>query len=136
MTLSRRRYLQLMAASGLTQTAGCQGESDSPRADILAGPEGRLVFTPEQLEFPVGETVRWFFASAGHNIACRPEHSDLVELPEGAEPFSTYDPNESPRSLIPKGKSFTHTFDVQGAYTYACIPHEGAGMIGQLLVTA
>ncbi len=127
-----------MAASGLTQTAGCQGGSDSARAspDILAGPEGRLVFAPEQFELTVGETARWFFASAGHNLSCRPKHSDLVDLPDRAQPFSTYDSDESPRTITPNGESFTHTFQIPGAYTYVCIPHEDAGMTGQLLVTA
>lgn len=136
MGVSRRRFLRLLAGSELIHVAGCLdgSETDRASADIIAGPEGRLVFDPERLELSVGETVQWFFASSGHNVSGRPQHSDLVELPTGAEPFASYNETASSRAIVQKGQSFTHTFDVPGSYTYVCIPHAAAGMTGQLIV--
>jgi plastocyanin len=83
----------------------------------------------------VGETVTWGFASAGHNYSGRPEDSDEVALPTDADPFSSYGPDESPeRSVVPRGKTYAHTFDVTGTYEYVCIPHVAQGMAGTIPV--
>lgn len=137
MARSRRAYLRLLAASGLTQTAGCHsgGKPARARADIIAGPDGQLVFTTDQHELSAGETVQWYFASAGHNLSCRPAASDLVALPASAEPFSTYDPDASHRTIVPRGDTYSRAFEVPGTYRYVCIPHAAAGMTGELIVT-
>lgn len=114
---------------------GCVGKPSFPDADILAGPDGQPVFEPGKLTMPVGATVTWGFPSSGHNVACRPADSDEVALPDDAEPFASYGPNESPqRSLVPRGETFEHTFDVAGEFVYVCIPHVAQGMIGTIRV--
>ncbi|NIR46298.1 MAG: hypothetical protein GWN99_17830 [Gemmatimonadetes bacterium] len=47
-------------------------------------------------------------------------------MPEGAEPFNS--------GNLKPGASFSHEFSVAGTYTYFCIPHEGAAMIGTVIV--
>lgn len=115
--------------------AGCVGGDQFPDADIIAGPDGRSVFEPAELSVSVGEPVRWGFASKGHNLSGRPADNDLVELPADAEPFSSYEPGESPeRSLVPRGDTYEHTFETAGEYTYVCIPHAAIGMVGHITV--
>lgn len=115
--------------------AGCSWGPSFPDADVIAGPEGRDVFEPDELTVPVGETVTWGFASSGHNVSCRPEHSDVVTLPDIAEPFASYSSGESPGgTYVPQGETYEHTFEVGGVYVYLCIPHVNRGMVGTIHV--
>jgi plastocyanin len=115
--------------------AGCSLRPSFSDTDVIAGPDGRAVFEPSALTVPVGDTVRWGFASAGHNVCCRPADSEAAEIPAGAEGFASYDPDESPQgSLVPRGNTYEHTFDVAGRYDYACVPHVARGMVGTINV--
>lgn len=134
-TLDRRRMLAAVATGVTGNLAGCSSEPSFPDADVIAGPDGDAVFEPSELTVPVGDTVTWGFVSVGHNVACRPDDSERVELPTDAEPFASYGPEESPRgSLVPRGETYNHTFDVAGEYVYACIPHVSRDMIGTIHV--
>lgn len=133
-TLGRRAILAAIA-TGFGSISGCLEGPTFPNADVVAGPDGRFVFDPAELTVTVGETVTWGFASSGHNICCRPAHSDEVELPDDAEPFTSYDPDESPQqSVVPQGEIYEHTFEVAGKFVYVCIPHVTQGMIGTIHV--
>lgn len=106
-----------------------------PDADVIAGADSRNVFEPAELTVQVGETVIWGFASAGHNVSCRTSDSTEVGLPADAEAFASYGPDESPAgSLVPRGETYEHTFEVSGQYDYVCIPHESLGMMGTVQV--
>ncbi|NIP80312.1 MAG: hypothetical protein GWM90_14240, partial [Gemmatimonadetes bacterium] len=92
--------------------------------------DNRLRFLPDTVRVAAGETVRWenpsdvvHTVTADPSRAMRPEN---VALPEGAERFDSGD-------LLPRG-SFSHTFRVAGVYRYVCVPHEGAGMTGVVIV--
>lgn len=89
-----------------------------------------LEFQPATVTISVGDTVRWNNTSAMvHTVTADVEQAAdpaSVALPEGAEPFDS--------GFLQPGESFTHTFEVAGSYTYFCIPHEGAGMIAQVIV--
>jgi len=79
--------------------------------------------------------VTWGFASAGHNVCCRPVDEDSVALPADAEGFASYGPDESPEgSVVPRGETYRHTFNVRGQYDYVCVPHESLGMAGTIRV--
>ena len=58
------------------------------------------------------------------NLANQPE--EHVERPSDAEPWDS--------GLVEQGEEYSRTFPVAGEYTYFCIPHEAAGMIGYLTV--
>lgn len=138
-TFRRRRLLGAIGTLGVAAVAGCSGDGgDDARsnADVVAGPEGRLVFEPETVTVAPGETVTWSFDSPGHNVSGRPGDSDLVALPAGAEPYATYGPDQSPLRLVPSGERFEHQFTVPGTYVYVCVPHERAGMVGRVNVEA
>lgn len=134
-TLGRRAALAALATGLVGSVAGCSWGPSFPDADVVAGPDGRNVFEPAAFSVAVGDTVTWGFASSGHNVSCRPDHDDEVELPEDAEPFASYGPDESPLgSHVPQGETYEHTFDVAGQYVYVCVPHADRGMVGTIRV--
>lgn len=102
--------------------------------DVAVGPEGSYFrFVPEMVTISVGDAVRWTAESVGHNVSARPEDARQVELPSGAEPFSSYPEGES-FVIIDVGESYEHTFTVPGEYVYVCIPHVSEGMVGTVAV--
>jgi plastocyanin len=89
-----------------------------------------LRFTPSEVRVQIGDTVRWENQSTVvHTVTADPDRAAdaaNVELPDGAAPFDS--------GFVDPGDSFTHTFDTPGTYRYVCIPHEGVGMIGTIVV--
>ncbi len=127
-----RREVVAATSVGL---AGCLSGPSFPDADVIAGEDGGNVFAPAKLTVAVGDRVIWGFESAGHNVSCRPDDSDEAQLPAEAEPFASYGADESPNdTLVPRGETFEHTFEVPGRYEYVCIPHESFGMAGTIHV--
>jgi len=132
---SRRAVLVGVTAGLAGCTSGILNDPSFPEADVIVAPDDELVFDPAELSVSAGETVRWGFANAGHNLSCRPEDADGVELPDGAEPFASYGPEQDPDvTLVSRGGTHEHTFEVAGQYTYVCIPHADAGMVGTINV--
>jgi plastocyanin len=97
-------------------------------ATVSVGPGGGFSFDPVTVNIRVGETVRWRFASAGHNVVsgsggnangmfCSPDDTGCANAPLGA-PGSTYE----------------HTFSEPGTYPYFCTPHFAFGMTGRVIV--
>lgn len=131
-----RRGVLAAAATGIVGAlAGCSGRPSFPDADVVAGPGGDAVFEPATLTVSAGETVTWGFASAGHNVCCRPQDHERATLPAEADPFASYGPAESPEAtVVPRGKTYEHTFEVPGEYLYVCIPHVERDMAGSILV--
>lgn len=89
-------------------------------------------FVPEKVTIKAGEAVRWINDSGGpsHTVTTDPsmvQNEDHVEIPDGARSFSS--------GIIGPGKFFQHTFEVPGTYHYACAPHEGSKMFGEVVVT-
>jgi plastocyanin len=114
---------------------GCLSGPSFPDADVIAGPDGKNIFEPTEVSVQVGESVTWGFASAGHNVCCRPTDSDDASMPADAEAFASYGSDESPEeSFVPRGQTYEHTFDVPGQYDYVCIPHESRDMTGTIHV--
>lgn len=89
-------------------------------------------FDPEKVTIKAGQAVRWVNDAGGpsHTVttdSSMVQNEDDVEIPDGAKPFSS--------GVIHPGKFFQHTFDVPGTYRYACAPHEGSKMLGEVVVT-
>ena len=131
----RRRILTAVPVGLGGSLAGCLSGPSFPDADVIAGGDGRNTFEPAALTVAVGERVTWGFASAGHNVCCRPADDDETSLPADAEGFASYGPDESPDgSFVPRGETYEHTFDVPGQYDYVCVPHDDLGMTGTVHV--
>ncbi len=131
----RRAVLAGVTASLAGCTSGILDDPSFPDADVIVAPDGESIFQPDELTVSAGDTVRWGFAEAGHNVSGRPENNDGVVLPEDAEPFGSYGPEQDPEvTLVSRGETYEHTFDVAGQYTYVCIPHADIGMVGTIRV--
>jgi plastocyanin len=106
-------------------------------ATISVGPGGSLQFEPDSTAVSQGDTVEFVFDSGGHNVSGHPDaHSD-VSLPEGAEPFASYDisgDDINHLSLNEAGTTYRHTFETTGEFTYVCVPHASSGMVGSITV--
>ncbi len=130
-----RRRDVLAVCAGVVGLCGCLTAPTFPEADIVAGPDGDDRFDPPQLTVSPGETVEWGFASSGHNVSCRPEDSSTIQLPDGANPFASFDPDASPfSSYVAQGETFSERLDRAGRYVYVCVPHVNRGMIGSIEV--
>ncbi|PSP80448.1 plastocyanin [Halobacteriales archaeon QS_1_68_20] len=139
---SRREFVSRVGALGVIGAlAGCTGgdgdddeNGNSGDGDtVVAGPGGDLVFDPDSITVSVGDTVTWEFDSPNHNVSANPDHADQVEIPDGADPFASYD-GDNKFATVSEGETYEHTFETAGTYTYVCIPHAGAGMVGEVVV--
>ncbi|MEF8799806.1 MAG: plastocyanin/azurin family copper-binding protein [Halolamina sp.] len=117
------------AALAALSTAGCLGgdteknEFDGPV--VIVGPNARNVFSPgtdEPLTIEAGTRVQWDWRSANHNIR-------VDEQPDAADWQGT-----EGSAIYHSGHTHEHTFEVTGEYHYVCVPHEGLGMVADLVV--
>jgi len=108
----------------------------SPSASAVA--QGQTVnmtdtyqFQPATLTVPRGTTVTWMnTGQQQHTVTDDPAKAANradAQLPNGAQPWDS--------GLIDAGKTFTHTFDTPGDYTYFCMPHEALGMVARITVS-
>ncbi|WP_276301598.1 YbhB/YbcL family Raf kinase inhibitor-like protein [Halorussus lipolyticus] len=137
--IGRSRYVGQYERDARTTTTESEetttGAESGETVDVAVGPDGKyLQFVPEEVEISVGDTVRWTAESEGHNVSFKPEAHSKVELPEGVEPFATYEGNRS-FMVMEVGETFEHTFTVPGTYGYVCVPHAGQGMVGRVIVS-
>merc|ERR1712087_957689 len=92
----------------------------------LGSDSGELVFVPNSITVKAGETIT-FENNRGfpHNVVF-----DEDEIPGGvdADAISHEDYLNGP------GEQVTNTFDTPGTYGYYCEPHQGAGMVGKIIV--
>ena len=92
----------------------------------LPSPSTSLQPQPSTVTIKSGESVTWVNnAGFPHNIVF-----DEDEVPSGvnAEAISREDYLNAP------GEKHTAKFDAAGSYSYYCEPHQGAGMVGKVVV--
>lgn len=98
--------------------------TDGVAQEVTVGPGGDFRFAPSGFEIAVGDTVRWQWDSAGHNV--RPN-----AMPDGADWPGTEGGDSTTFSA---GHTYSYTFEVAGSYEYYCAPHRSAGMTGTFTV--
>ena len=76
---------------------------------------GSLIFTPQITNIHSGDVVVWTWAGSHHSVTS-----------------SNNAWSSSP--IQNSGTSFTNTFNAPGTYGYYCIPHQSAGMVGEVVV--
>ena len=105
-----------------------QGPSGDVAAEVAMS--NQLTYQPAVVTVSAGQAVRWRNSSAVvHTVTADPSRAmqaDNVRLPSGVGAFDSGD--------IGPGGSFTWTFTEPGEYRYFCIPHEGAAMVGTIMV--
>jgi len=139
--VDRRTFLATTGAlaGGLTAgLAGCLG-SGAGSEDHDIGMSSST-FLPAEYHVEPGTTVVWKNTSTHAHTVTAYENT----LPEGTEYFASgdYETEEKARDAwyesgggaIYAGKTFSHTFEQPGRYSYVCIPHETSNMVGTILV--
>ncbi len=97
-------------------------------AIVQVGPGNSFRFDPPEVRIRAGGSVRWRFASAGHNVV-----SGSGGTPDGR--FCS--PNDQACALsplAPPGTSYERTFTEPGTYPYFCAPHVLLNMTGRVIV--
>lgn len=130
-------------ASGESEETSLQGGPDvqdgvPDGADHIVDMRA-VAFEPAELTVKVGDTVAWAHrAGEAHNVVA---YEDAI--PEGAgywasggfESQSAAETGwESGDGAVQSGQSYTHTFEAAGTHEYYCVPHEMAGMKGEVVV--
>jgi plastocyanin len=134
--MHRRAFL---ATGVATLSGGCLG--------VLGGEDGYDVgmtsqaFEPEAIEVEVGTEVVWQNTNSRAHTVTAYENA----IPDEADYFATggFDSEQAARDAwyadgsgnIYGGDTFSYTVEVPGTYDYFCIPHEGGGMAGRIVVT-
>ena len=87
-------------------------------------------YAPEKVTIKTGETVEWVNnGDTIHSVsteAANAQNAKDVSMPTGAKAFDS--------GFLAPGSKYDYTFTVPGTYHYFCLPHEGAGMVGTIIV--
>lgn len=118
-----------LAACGTSGPAYTRGPET---ADAVVEMTSDPAFAPATVTVESGQVVEWrnvslftHTATFDPTLADDPAH---VEQPDGAEPFHSGE--------VPPGEIARRRFDMPGTYRYVCLPHEGFGMRGAVIVRA
>ncbi|MFB6179741.1 MAG: plastocyanin/azurin family copper-binding protein [Halorientalis sp.] len=90
---------------------------------------GDVYFDPVGLHVKPGDTVEWVIKSGGHSVTSYTKDNPQCStrcIPKKASSFNS-------GILKGEGKTFEHTFTVEGTYDYYCIPHKQLGMVGRIV---
>jgi plastocyanin len=143
------RKLALVLTLGALAAAGCGGDDDQSGEGSAREPaeatettpaEGaggttvdmndQLTFEPKEIEVSAGDKVTWKnVGTVAHTVTADKTKADdpsLVSFPVGTKQWDS--------GFVTEGQSFSRRFDKPGTYRYICIPHEGAGMVGTVVV--
>ena len=98
-----------------------------------------VAFDPSSVTVTQGDTIAWTYAAGEpHSVSA---YGDGI--PEGATYWASggFDSEEAARTgwengegAVQSGQSYVHTFETTGTHEYFCIPHEAAGMVGEVVV--
>jgi plastocyanin len=135
---SRREFLKAgglaLAGFGIAPLLGSRirYSADPELIEMRSDPLGSHVwFDPIGLYVEPGTTVRWITRENVHTTTAYHPRNDKhsLRIPKGAKPWDS-------GFLVHPGDAFDVTLTVPGVYDYYCMPHEGAGMVGRIIVGA
>ncbi len=96
--------------------------------DVVMGGAKGLVFEPASLTIKAGDTVNF-------NVGQLPPHNVQFDKVPGAD--KALAASLSHKGLEGSGSTFSIAFPADapaGEYSYFCMPHRGAGMVGKIVV--
>lgn len=107
-------------------------DTETTEADVhtvrMVTEEGEFHFEPHVVRVEPGDTVRWVLESGSHSATSYdPSNGKPLRIPENADGWTSGVLRES-------GATFAKTFQIEGVYDYFCVPHEGVGMVGTVVV--
>ncbi len=124
------RAAQVWLTMVLLATGGIEAAMASADPALVVNLNNRLQFVPAEIRIKVGDTVEWRnTGSYPHTVTADPNRAARkanIELPDGVQPFGS--------GRMGAGATFRYTFNTPGIYRYVCLPHEGAGMLGRVVV--
>lgn len=138
--MDRRNFI-VAAGSGLVAgLAGCLDASGEPTGEHDVGMTIDS-FRPSELTVTPGTTVEFRNTSSHTHTVTAFQDS----YPEGTEYFASggFDSESAAVDAwesgggggLSQGDSFEHTFELTGTYSYYCIPHLSADMVGEIIVS-
>jgi len=114
----------------VTQDAEMTARGTGAGTIIAVEMNDNLRFAPTEITIKAGDTVEWRnTGSVRHTVTADPGRapgSKNMALSAGAETFDS--------GWVKGGQVFRYTFREPGVYRYVCIPHEGARMLGTVIV--
>ena len=136
--MRRRRVLATLGSALAAGSAGCAAIGTTGGVEGDVGMTA-VAFEPATITVDVGDEVVWYNNSArAHSITAYE-----AGIPDDADYFATggYETEEAAREAwdgmngaLTNGQRYSHTFEVPGTYDYFCVPHEGSGMVGTVVV--
>ena len=102
-------------------------EASAATVTVKMGSTKGLVFDPPVATIQPGDTVTW-------TVNALPPHNVQFDKTPGDAALAA---SLSHKGLEGTGKSFSVTFPSDapaGEYSYFCMPHRGAGMVGKIVV--
>ncbi|AGY58719.1 plastocyanin [Gloeobacter kilaueensis] len=122
--LAASSLVALIAVSALGLAA------QAKQIDVKMGADtGQLVFVPNKIDAAPGDTIKWTLNKAGpHNV--------VFDGAKSADPTAAKAISQT-KLLSKPGDSYTSTIPAsakKGTYSFHCVPHLSAGMIGTLTV--
>jgi plastocyanin len=126
---NRSAAIVVFNQQGERVTSGAPSTS-SQIFDVAVGPSFQLIFSPNEVDIHVGDTVRWTWGSDGHSVTSGENcAADLAYC-------SPSDTDCGTAELSVTGTVYQHTFAAAGTYTYYCAAHCFRGMVGTVNVTS
>ncbi len=105
-------------------------ESGGPMTHVVTvGATGTLAFAPADLTIAVGDTVRWEFRAAFHNVVS----GSMCGMPDNTFCFAN-NTNCAMAATAPAGGMYQFRFMTAGTFPYFCSPHCVSGMRGNVTV--
>ncbi|MDE2228294.1 MAG: hypothetical protein KGL11_04545 [Alphaproteobacteria bacterium] len=126
------RWYVVVALAAALAGCGISGPAHGPPDPHAAAvvDMGFESFTPSTVTIKTGQLLEWRNTSPiTHSVSFEPQaaaNPGDAALPPGVQPFASGD--------IAAGNVFLHAFAAHGTYRYFCTHHEGAGMIGTVVV--
>ncbi|WP_222919514.1 plastocyanin/azurin family copper-binding protein [Natrinema sp. SYSU A 869] len=142
--MQRRACLAAVGTAVTASLAGCSSVLSAFDDDPCRGEDchigmNRTEFMPDVYEVAAGDTVVWKNTSeADHTITAYeggiPDEAEYFASGGYESQTAAYEAWEDRGGRLGTRDTFEHTFEVPGTYAYFCIPHEGAEMIGEIVV--
>ena len=127
--LSIKASMKEVGAAVFATAASAMIASNAMAIDVLlGGDDGSLAFVPSEFSVPAGEKIV-FKNNAGfpHNVLF-----DEDAVPSGVDVSKISMSEED--LLNAKGETYEVALSNKGEYTFYCSPHQGAGMVGKVIV--
>ena len=129
------RVFRVVLLAALALLGACSDDA-APGGATIEMVEGQR-FTPAELRVSVGTTVTFVNDSAeAHTVTAYDDG-----IPEGADYFASggFESEDEARddlagALVGQDATYAVTFGATGTYEFFCIPHEGRGMRGTIVV--